>query len=301
MSLETPVVLLIFNRPKPTRAVFDAIARARPRRLMIVADGPRPDRPGDAEAVAATRDVVARVPWPCHVDRHYVDRNLGCKRCVAGGLEWVFEQTEEAIFLEDDCLPDPTFFTYCERLLERYRDDQRVAAISGDNFQAGQSRTPYSYYFSKYFHCWGWASWRRVWHSFDLELKSWPGWRQLGGLHAVGESPAERAYWKSVFDRQYAGSIDSWAYAWLYSCWAQSGLTILPNVNLVSNIGFDDDATHTRGPQHPLADLPRGSLTHLRHPPLVVRHATADEFTFEHLYHRPRGIRRLLRKLRPAA
>lgn len=286
-SIENPrmnVAFFIFNRPDTTRRVFAAIAAARPERLFVIADGARQDRPGESELVAQTKAILDEVDWPCEVVVNFSQENLGCRLRVASGLKWVFEQVEQVIVLEDDCLPHPSFFPYCVELLQRYRNDDRVAAISGDNFQNGKSRTADSYYFSKYFHCWGWASWRRVFETIDFEMSSWPEFKSSGFLKTWADSQAEREYWLRLFDLQHAGEINSWAYPWFYSCWAQSGLTVLPDTNLVSNIGFDENATHTTESENKLANLPTFGISPLRHPELLVRNRVADEYTFDNVF-----------------
>jgi hypothetical protein len=159
--VNTPIAFFIFNRPDTTARVFEAIRQAQPSKLLVVADGPRSTRPGEAEKCAATRAIIDQVDWECEVLTNYSDVNLGCRHRVSSGLDWVFEQVEEAIILEDDCLPHPTFFRFCEELLEWYRHDHRIVAISGDNFQNGHQSGEFSYYFSRYVHIWGWATWRR--------------------------------------------------------------------------------------------------------------------------------------------
>jgi len=280
----TPIVFLIYKRPETTTRVFAEITRAKPPKLLVVADGPRPGVPGEAEKCAQTRAIIESVDWDCEVLMNYADTNMGLKNRVSNGLKWAFQHVEEAIILEDDCLPHPTFFRFCEELLERYRDDERIMAISGDNFQFGRQRTQYSYYFSRYPHCWGWATWRRAWRYYDGEMKLWPAIRDGGWLGDILENRHEVAYWTEVFDRTHRGAIDSWAYRWTFTCWIQSGLTILPNVNLVSNIGFDRDATHTKGTSR-LASMPVQAMRFpLRHPPFVVRDRQADDYTSEKAY-----------------
>ncbi|QDU95559.1 glycosyltransferase family protein [Lignipirellula cremea] len=307
MAINAPVAFFIFNRPEVTQRVFNAIAQARPRTLMIVADGPRIDVEGEEAAVAATRAIIDQVNWPCEVLKNYSGDNLGCKIRVSSGLEWVFQQTEEAIFLEDDCLPAPGFFPFCQELLERYRHDSRVVSITGNNFQDGISRTSASYYFSKYFHCWGWAGWRRTWEAFDINLPSWPAFLEEGGLANVADSPAEEQCWRRIFNAQHRGETNSWAYAWLFSCMTQ-GLTATSDQNLVSNIGFEPNATHTTR-ESLLANLPTPSFGELIHPTEVLRHKAADLHTFESVFRRPpllkkwkNSVRKRWRRLtKPAA
>ena len=274
--MKTPVAFLIFNRPDTTARVFERIREARPPRLLVVADGPRADRPAEAGKCAAARAVIGGVDWDCEVLTNYSDVNLGCRGRVSSGLDWVFHTVPEAVVLEDDCLPEPTFFRFCEELLERYRDDLRVAMISGDNFQFGRRQTPYSYYFSRYTHIWGWATWRRAWSHHDIAMRLWPEIRERGLLpHLLGDSRAAR-YWADLFEKAHRGEADAWSYCWLFACWAQGALTVLPSVNLVSNIGFDGEATHTTGATR-LAALPTEPMPFpLSHPPFLFGDPAAD-------------------------
>jgi hypothetical protein len=289
--VRSPVAFLIFNRPDTTAQVFARIVAARPSRLFVVADGPRPGHRGDAEACAATRAITEKIDWPCEVMREYAEVNLGCARRVSTGLDWVFSRVEDAIILEDDCVPDPTFFPFCDELLERFRDDERVMCISGDNFQGGHQRTRYSYYFSIFNHIWGWATWRRAWRHSDLAMATWPELRDGGWLVDIFGDRYSVRYWTDVFERACRREIDTWDYAWMYACWAQSGLTVLPNVNLVSNIGFDERATHTKFPT-PRAMVPAGEMSFpLIHPAYMVRDTRADHWTQRHYFRvkEPRG------------
>jgi hypothetical protein len=190
--------------------------------------------------------VITRVDWDCDVLTNFADVNLGCKNRVSSGLNWVFSTVEEAIILEDDCLPHPTFFPFSDELIERYRDDERIGMISGDSFQMGRSTEPFSYYFSRYAHVWGWASWRRAWKDYDVDLTAWPEVRDRRLLDAILPEPGVRKYWEKIFDAVHAGEVDTWAYQWLFTNWIQNRLTILPTQNLISNIGFTEVATHTR-------------------------------------------------------
>ena len=278
------VVLLVFNRPDTTRRVFEAIRAARPARLLVVADGPRPGREGEAEACEQARDVIRTLDWDCQVVQHYAEENLGCARRLASGLDWVFSQVDRAIILEDDCVPDPSFFPYCAELLERFADDSRVMAISGDNFQSGPPRTGYSYYFSRFVHIWGWATWRRAWQQFDLTMEAWPEVRDGGWLGDLLGDPEAETYWRTLFDLAHRREIDTWDFAWLFAVWRSSGLTVLPATNLVENIGFDERATHTRTPRPEVMRAARGLALPLRHPPFVIRDARADRETQVRIY-----------------
>ena len=236
-TLNTSVAFIIFNRPDTTARVFETIRQARPPQLLIIADGPRSDRPGEVEQCLATRAIVQHIDWNCTVLRNYSDVNLGCRKRIISGLNWVFDQVNEAIILEDDCLPNPTFFQYCEELLDQYRHNPRVMMISGNNFQFGHNPTEYSYYFSRYGHIWGWATWKRSWQLFDESMPNWLDLKQQGWLEYFLGNDQVADFWKRSFQAVYDG-FDTWDIIWVFILWFHSSLAILPKVNLVSNIGF---------------------------------------------------------------
>jgi len=277
-QLTTPVAFLIFNRPDTTARVFEVIRQAKPPKLLVVADGARVDQLGESEKCAATRAIINQIDWKCEVLTNYSDVNLGCRKRVSSGLDWVFEQVEEAIILEDDCLPHPTFFRYCQELLEKYRDDEHMMMISGDNFQFGRNSTEYSYYFSRYGHVWGWASWRRAWTNYDDSMQIWPELKNNGWLSKVLGNDQVVSYWSRIFQGVYDG-FDTWDYIWLFTLWANNGLTILPHDNLVSNIGFGS-GTHTTMSNSPFANMSVRSMNFpLKHPLGINRNSQADNFT----------------------
>lgn len=292
-QLNAPVAFIIFNRPEFTARVFDEIARARPRKLLVIGDGPRLGRVGEAETVRRTRQIVQRVNWPCDVLTNFSAANLGCRRRVSSGIDWVFQQVDEAIILEDDCLPEQSFFQYCQELLARYRSDQRIGMISGDNFQLGRRDRSDSYYFSKYSHIWGWASWRNRWQgSYDEALSEWPNIRRGGRLAAVLNDEGELDYWESIFQRVHTGDIDTWDYQWVLANFLAGRLSIMPSVNLISNIGFGPDATHTSGVS-PLANLPVEPMRFpMVHPVEISRNQLADRY-IDRMWVRPPLWRRL--------
>ncbi len=284
-QLNTPVVLLMFNRPDTTKQVFEAIRRARPTKLLVVADGPRIDKPEDEELCRQTRSILDRVDWPCQVDTNISSENLGCMRRVSSGIDWVFENVEEAIILEDDCLPHPSFFQFCTELLYRYRNEPRVAQIGGVNLQFGQRSSAGSYYFSRYNHVWGWATWRRAWTLNDNAMVDWPTFRDTNGLERHLTNKKEIHYWKKVLDLVASGDIDSWACRWTLSCWRNNLVTVLPCVNLISNIGFGSDATHTTAVESKFANIPTEKIIFpLTAPDTMDLDREADEFTGRTLF-----------------
>lgn len=283
--LLTPVVLLIFNRPDLTEIVFEAIRQAKPKKLLIVADGPR--FPDEIEKCQKARSIVDKIDWDCQVLTKFSDINLGCGVCIGRGLDWVFSEVEEAIILEDDCLPSPSFFYFCQILLDYYRYDTRIMNISGNVFQYVPNKASYSYYFSKYPHTWGWATWRRAWKYFDIDMKTWPKFSEMKMIESFCENMYEKQYWTHIFDMTSRGAIDTWDYQWYYACWTQSGFSITPSSNLVSNLGYRSDATHTSytdDPIAPCAGLTNFDIWDIKHPTFVVSNREADALTFDYRY-----------------
>ncbi len=278
-TLTTPVALMVFNRPETTARVFSAVRESRPTHLLIVSDGPRPGVEGEAARCAEVRNIVEQVDWPCLVQKNYSQVNLGCGVRMATGISWVFDQVGEAIILEDDCLPHPSFFRYCQELLERYRDDERVMHIAGSNALVRSAKGTGSYYFSMFPHCWGWASWRRAWRNYDFNLDALSEAEVNGWLDGVLPDRLDAMYWLDKL-RAVQKEKFTWDYQWTFACWTSSGLSIMPNDCLISNIGFGADATHTKDAGHPLAFMPIAEMEFpLLHPPFVMRDADADAIT----------------------
>lgn len=294
-----PVVFIIFNRPDLTQRVFDEISQARPKKLFIIADGPREGRADDVDKCRATRAVVDQLSWDCEVFRNYSEENLGCRKRISSGLDWVFSLTERAIIVEDDCLPDQTFFQYCTELLEVYKDDQRIGSINGSNMTHGRVTVEDSYYFSRYPFIWGWATWRRVWDNYDVTISNWPSLRETDWLNTVAY-PEEFAHWINAFNQIHDKGLNAWGYQFVFLMWLQRQVSIQPGTNLISNLGFRSDATHTAGTSD-VADLPREPLTFpLKHPKPLVLNSEADKiYTKEHCFRevRKRGIKRQLQKI----
>lgn len=260
VRLQTPVLLLVFNRPETTRAVFESIRSARPTEYFVAADGPRPDRKGEAERCEAARKIATTVDWDCKLHTLLRQQNLGAGPAVASAVSWFFDQVEAGIILEDDCVPSQSFYKFCEELLAHYQTTESVMHIAGHNFQYGRLRGNASYYFSRWPHSGGWATWRRAWRHYDFAL--------------IPEA-----------DRH-----DVWDGQWLLSVEKQKGVAILPNVNLVTNIGYGPDATHTRTPVR-AAFLEAHEITFpLRHPKTISIDRQADELTY---YANIRNIRDL--------
>jgi hypothetical protein len=269
--VSTPIAIIIFNRPDCTLEVLKAIAAAKPSKLFVIADGPRPSRPEDEEKCAATRALVDRFDWECDVIKDYSDKNLGCKYRPESGIDGVFRQIESAIILEDDCLPHPSFFPYCEELLEHYRTDPRVMMIGGYNFFGSTISPRQSYYFSYLGSTWGWATWRRAWLLNDPEMTKWPQALESKLFENIFPDPVHTRFWYYVYERILNGGlVDAWDYQWQLACWMNSGFRLFPETSLISNVGYRPDATHNFG-QAPFENTTKEIRFPLKHPDAMVR------------------------------
>jgi hypothetical protein len=290
METQTAVCLFIFNRPKTTALVFERLAQLKPKKLFLIADGPRTDRFGEIELCDKVRNIVSSVDWPCDVKRNYSDRNMGCKQRFSTGLAWVFDHVEEAIILEDDTLPDLSFFPFCDELLARYRSDIRVMHISGNFFQETNNKISESYYFSRYPHCWGWATWKRAWSKYDEEMLKWPKASQSREVRAFLNDEKVERYWKKIFNATFNNLIDSWAYRWVLACWLEGGLTIIPSRNLVTHIGAGHEAAHAKTRDKNIDARPLTPMKFpMTHPKNISRDIEADLYVDRNVF-RIRGL-----------
>lgn len=246
-QLTVPVAFIIFNRLDTTMEVFAQIRKARPERLYLISDGARPDRKGEADRVKKVREYVEQhVDWPCCVRKNYAPENMGCRDRVASGITWVLEQEEMTIILEDDCKPVRDFFPYMEEMLIRYKDDDRVMMVSGTNLVKGY-RIRNSYTFSWFSSIWGWGTWKRAWNKYDVDIKSWPS-LERDGYFKKFYRPLTYYLMTRDFGKVYRHEKDTWDHQWDYVRIANKGLGIVPNVNMIENLGFErEDATHTTG------------------------------------------------------
>jgi hypothetical protein len=269
--------------------------------LLVVADGPRAEKQGEAESCRQVRDIVSKVDWPCEVSTNFSDTNLGCDPRIVSGLDWVFSLVEEAIIFEDDCLPDASFFPFCRELLEKYRGDDRVAAISGTNLVAKHVSTPASYFFSQMGGNWGWATWRDEWLRYDRDFESWTAFRSENMLSDIFNDARAVAYWTRIFDAMYDNRITrTWDNQWLYTHWKNHSLTIIPSVNLVANIGFGSEgATHTFEVDSRLSVQSTTMMFPLTHPSNFVPLRSADRLIQEMFT--PSLAHRFFRRIRISA
>jgi len=283
--LNTAVLFLVFNRPNVTVKVFEAIRKAKPPRFYIAADGARKEKNGEEEKVRQVRKIATQVDWDCEVKMLFREENLGCGKAVSSAITWFFEHEEMGIILEDDCLPNQSFFWFCEELLERYKDDMRVWHIAGNNFNISSNRLIYneietvSYVFSSFAQVWGWASWRRAWQHFDYRLKTWPSLKSNKSF--VKLFPSYLAYIQkaSHIDLVYAGRIDTWDYQWQYALLSNHGLAVVPISNLISNIGYGVDSTHIIGFDQKRNNLPLHEISlSIKHPTIILPDFYIDRF-----------------------
>lgn len=290
------MVLVVFNRPELTARVLARIRDARPETLFVVADGPRADRPGEVDKCRQVRALIERgIDWPCEVIRDYSDVNLGCGVRPETGIAHAFDLFEEAIILEDDCLPDLTFFRYCSELLDTYRGDARIGQIGGTTFRQGPLPSGESYYWSQYPHCWGWATWRRAWRLYDHSMAGWREVLQERAAAGALSSMREHAYWNHVFAATQDDRLAAWDYRWVVALWKHRCLSAIPSVNLVENIGTGPDATHTVGRSTPGA----GAMVFPMRPPASLdRDAGADIEVGRSVFRLPSLADRLARRLR---
>jgi hypothetical protein len=257
-SLKTPLAFLVFNRADTSARVFREIRKARPSRLLVVADGPRAWVAEDKERCAAVRRLI-KVDWPCRVQRLYAAKNMGCRTRISSGLDWVFKEVPEAIILEDDCLPHPQFFKFSSSLLARFRQKEEVMMIGGANFDPPHAAET-SFRFSRYGMIWGWASWRRAWKHYDVDLKAWPEFLKRDGLKDIfGFQMSARRFWEDCFEMAYLRKMDTWDYQWTFAIWKAGGLCVVPEGNLISNIGVGELATRI-APDSPFVQQPYQTL-----------------------------------------
>lgn len=295
-QVKSPILFLTFNRINTTEKVFKVIKEVKPSKLYLASDGHRETKPNEENVVLSVRNfLIKNIDWQCEIKTLFREKNLGCGKAVSDAIDWFFRSEEAGIILEDDCLPTISFFRFCDELLEKYADDERIMHISGDNFQNGKLRGSGSYYFSRISHIWGWATWRRAWRLYDFEIKSLDNFIDQKVFLDIWQNRRISKYWLKQFKKVSKGEIDTWDYQWNYCLIINNGLSILPNVNLVENIGFSSEATHTNS----RAKLPKGDEINfpLVHPEFLIPNLAADVYTFKKQYHQ-NFINKIFGKLR---
>jgi hypothetical protein len=281
---DTPILFIIFNRPDTTKRVFAEIIKYKPSQLFIAADGSRMDKAGEKEKCEETRRITENIDWPCEVKRLYRNKNLGCKLAVSGAIDWFFKNVEEGIILEDDCLPNASFFNFCKEMLRLYKHDNKVMCISGDNFLPQEMQKKDEYHFSKYIHIWGWATWRRAWKNYDVSMKDWPQIMKNGIINKYFDNILEKIYWQTLFNAVYRDRIDTWDYQFLYHVWKNNGVSIVPGKNLVTNIGFGINAVHLKSEKSPLSGLHTNTInTKMKKKDVKIK-KSIDTYSRKHVF-----------------
>jgi hypothetical protein len=283
----TAVLLVIFNRPESTQRVFDTIRKIKPARLYVAADGPRASKAGEKEKSAVARRIATSIDWDCRLYTLFQDQNLGCGTAVSTAIDWFFSNEEEGIILEDDCVPEPGFFEFAGENLRHYRDNENIFHISGTNIQHGINRGTASYYFSQIPHMWGWATWKRAWKFYSMDMTHWEEGVRIPEIHPL---------WVGIFDKIKNGEISTWDYQWVYTILKLKKLCLTPNRNLVTNIGFTTHATHTLEKPSWYQGVVAETLGTLTHPRSVKLSKNADSFTMKLLMNRFGIKERLLMK-----
>lgn len=301
--MKSPVLFLIFNRPETTIRVFEKIRAARPPKLYISADGPRSNRPGELERCEEARKIALGVDWPCEVKTLFRESNLGCKMGVASGIDWFFQNEEEGIILEDDVLPMPSFFTFCDEMLKRYRNDPTIGMITGSNLVSKKLKNDASFFVSHVPLIWGWATWRRAWQNYDVSMKNWPQWSRSDKITKCFQGDQlVTSYWRDALDRVYQNGMDTWDYQWLFACWQAGMYSIIPAQNLTDNLGYGAEATHTsmHKPDCLVESVPQDLTWPLEYPKVHTPDWKIDRMMFERIHGVTiKGyVRRQLRPLR---
>lgn len=285
-QFSTPILFVLFNRPDTTKQVFEMIRKIKPEKLYIAADGPRLHKKNEEKLCEETRKVTDIIDWPCEVFRKYSDKNFGCKINMSGGIDWFFKNEENGIILEDDCLPNESFFYFCQELLDKYKDVEKIKMISGNNFQFGKKYGEDSYYFSNFPNIWGFATWRRAWKEYDIEMKTYPEFKKDGKIATIFTDNKIQKFMIRLFDKLYKNEMNAWAGRWVYAIYSNKGISISPSVNLVSNIGFGQNSTNTKKRNDILSNITTEKLENLVHPSLITINKEADDFLFRKIFYK---------------
>jgi hypothetical protein len=273
--LDTPVLLLSFNRPDLTKEVFSEIRKARPKQLFLYSDGPRNDE--EKKKVDEVRKIFLDIDWNCKVKKLFHEKNVGIAEGIPKAMDWLFDNVEEGIILEDDAIPSQDFFKFCSELLKKYKDDERIMQINGCNFQRGWSRNNYAYYFSKYPHTYGWATWRRARKKYDSQMIGYKELKDKNYFKDLFPDKLERNYIIHIMDDAFYHNPNAIDTKWVFSVMKNNGLCIMPNKNLIQNIGFREDSTHTKKIDSYLS-IPISKIDFpLTAPPFMVLDRKSDE------------------------
>lgn len=295
---DIPILFIVFNRPDTTKLVFEKIKKIKPKKLFVSADYYRESKLGEKEKCDEVRKfILDNIDWECEVFTKFNNKNLGCKYAVSSAIDWFFDNVEKGIILEDDCLPSDSFFEFCRVNLDYYQNDERIMHIGGTNFQNGNKRGNSTYYFSKFVHVWGWATWRRAWKYYDVEMENFENFNKNNYIKNIFDYKDQQQKFLKVFQAVYDNKIDTWDYQWFYTVISQNGLSLIPNKNLISNIGFDENATHTKDKNSIFSNMELNDLNEIKHPNFVLQDKIADNFTYEKMFKEKNIIQKIIRKI----
>lgn len=293
--IKVAVVIFIYKRSTYLESIISVLRQVKPKEVFVIADGPKEKK--DVKIIKSTRDkLVFLIDWPCKVHKNYAKENLGLKNRFSSGISWVFKHVDRAIFIEDDCIPNISFFRFCTELLEQYQDNPRIMTIGGNNFQFGKQKKLYSYYFSRYPHVWGWATWKRTWELYDKDISDWPKKRFTEWIMETNSGFLIAKFWKYIFDRLYSGHIDTWDYQLMYMILKYDGVCIVPSVNLVTNLGYGQDATNIKTDNKTVGVPSECMPFPLNHPTKIIIDHQADHEIENLVYLHPLGKVSLLVK-----
>jgi hypothetical protein len=285
----TPILFIIYKNPKVTKLVFEKIREIKPSVLYISSDGPKENSfAEEVREINETRKIIENIDWDCKVYKKYEKINLGCKLGVSSAISWLFETEENGIILEYDCIPDLSFFRFCEILLEKYKDNEKIFSISGNNFDFGNinelNNDKNSYHFSHILKLWGWATWKRAWKFFDIELKDFNHFKKQNTIKDLILNKDHQNYWLDKINEVHVGINNStWGFIWLYTLLNNKAYCITPNINLVSNIGFGDEATHAKDSTSIFSNMKTGSIQTINHPTIIEPNFESDSIFTEFL------------------
>ena len=284
-SQNPAVLLIVLNRPDKTKKILDSILNSDTKRLYIASDGPRINNESDNILCKEVGDLINNLIKSKTIQIKTLIRteNLGCKVAVSSAIDWFFEKEQEGIILEDDTLPTPTFYKFCGEMLIKYRNDSRIGVVCGSNLISDHYKCENSYFFSKYNPIWGWATWKRAWECYDVNMTSWNFNKNLNFLPNTNY---KLFYWNDIFNKAHNNLIDTWDYQWTYACWKNNLLSIIPQHNLIKNIGFDNTATHTNHaiPNYVKNNPEKDLLFPLIHPIELNYNPKIDNITEYHVY-----------------
>jgi hypothetical protein len=288
--MNTPILFIIFNRPETTKRVFETIRKIRPEKLFIAADGPRDNKIGEKDLCKETRNIISKIDWECEVKTLFREKNLGCGKAVSSAITWFFENVEEGIILEDDCLPTESFFNFCKIMLEKYKQDNKIGMITGTNYLLGYNNSNYSYYFSKHCYVWGWATWKRAWDLFDISIKEFPSDSLLQNYF---DNSLSSNYYSEMFNNFKKIKIDTWDIQWSAVLIKNMMYSIVPINNQISNIGLT--GTHT-DKKIPLSiNMPKKNINinEIKNPPSISYDKRLDVISMKNIVYKVIGTSRI--------